>query len=325
MTTIPIFFTFDRNYTLAAKVSIYSLLYNSSEKYRYELYILHTSLTEKDCKGISKVIKPFNAGITFINVDHYEKNIENLQKKSHFSKEIFYKIIAAEIFPQYDRILCSDVDVVFTGDVSDAYFVYPDESFFYAGVGPINNDGRMHIYKNDFSEEEQDILEHEIGAGFLLLNLKEIRKYNKQEEMISFYTTNYHRLKLPEQDCMILTCWPHVRYIPTKYVVITSYYKLDISNYRFYKGTPEFNCSKEEAAAIFKDALKNPIQIHYAGPDKPWNSMFIDKQNIWLKAMIESGCLYEYIISQPKFLIKKIQKYSLKRFIYKLKNRKRTK
>lgn len=317
MKTIPVFFTFDKNYVLAAKVAIHSMLVHASKDYKYELYILHTSLDDNDYRNICSVTEDFNAGIHFINVSEYEKKIEGLHGKAHYSKEIFYKLIAADIFPEYDRILCTDVDVIFTGDISEAFFMFPNEDFIYAGVGPTNNSGRMPKYMDKFSKDELAILEHEIGAGFLLLNLEAIRRHDKQKEMTDFYINNYERLLLPEQDCMILTCWPLVRYIPTKFVVINSFYKIDIDKFDFYEGTPDFDCPHREAAEHFKSALDNPVQIHYAGPDKPWNSIMVTKQMEWFKAMIKAGCLWEYIYSQPKFFAQKIKKYSLRRFIRK--------
>ena len=317
MKTIPVFFTFDKNYVLAAKVAIHSMLVHASKDYKYELYILHTSLDDNDYRNIRSVTEDFNAGIHFINVSEYEKKIEGLHGKAHYSKEIFYKLIAADIFPEYDRILCTDVDVIFTGDISEAFFMFPNEDFIYAGVGPTNNLGRMPKYMDKFSKDELAILEHEIGAGFLLLNLEAIRHHDKQKEMTDFYINNYERLLLPEQDCMILTCWPLVRYIPTKFVVINSFYKIDIDKFHFYEGTPDFDCPHREAAEHFKSALDNPVQIHYAGPDKPWNSIMVTKQMEWFKAMIKAGCLWEYIYSQPKFFAQKIKKYSLRRFIRK--------
>lgn len=317
MKTIPVFFTFDKNYVLAAKVAIHSMLVHASKDYKYELYILHTSLDDNDYSNIRSVTEDFNAGIHFINVSEYKKKIEGLHGKAHYSKEIFYKLIAADIFPEYDRILCTDVDVIFTGDISEAFFMFPNEDFIYAGVGPTNNSGRMPKYMDKFSKDEQAILEHEIGAGFLLLNLEAIRRHDKQKEMTDFYINNYERLLLPEQDCMILTCWPLVRYIPTKFVVINSFYKINIDKFHFYEGTPDFDCPHREAAEHFKSALDNPVQIHYAGPDKPWNSIMVTKQMEWFKAMIKAGCLWEYIYSQPKFFAQKIKKYSLRRFIRK--------
>ena len=137
MKTIPIFFTFDKNYVLAAKVAIHSLIANASKEYKYELYVLHTSLSESNCNNIKQVVNTINAEIHFINVSDYEKKIEGLKGKSHYSKEIFYKLIAADLFQQYDRIICTDVDVVFTGDISEVFFMFPNEDFIYAGVGPI--------------------------------------------------------------------------------------------------------------------------------------------------------------------------------------------
>lgn len=317
MKTIPVFFTFDKNYVLAAKVAIHSMLVHASKDYKYELYILHTSLDDNDYRNIRSVTEDFNAGIHFINVSEYEKKIEGLHGKAHYSKEIFYKLIAADIFPEYDRILCTDVDVVFTGDISEVFFMFPNEDFIYAGVGPIENKGRMQKYDTSFNKEEKDILEHEISAGFLLLNLKSIRERNKQEEMINYYIKNYERLILPEQDCMILTCWPMVRYIPIRYLICTYLYNEDLSKFNFYKDNPELNCSHNEALICIKKAMENPIQLHYAGPNKPWNSIMVTKQREWLKAMIKTGCLLEYIYSQPMFFAQKLKRYSLRRFIRK--------
>lgn len=317
MKTIPIFFTFDKNYILAAKVAIHSMLAHASKDYLYELYILHTSLSERDCRNISSVVTSFTANIHFINVAEYEKKIEGLEGKAHYSKEIFYKLIAADLFPQHERIICTDVDVVFTGDISDVFFMFPDEGFIFAGVGPIENKGRMQKYKAKFNKEEQEILEHEIGAGFLLLNLKGIREKNKQDEMINYYISNYERLILPEQDCMILTCWPLVRYVPIRFSIGTYLYTANLQTINFYRGTPELDCSHPEAIIRIKEAIANPVQIHYIGPDKPWNSIMVTKQREWLRAMIKAGCLWEYIYNQPKFLAQKIKKYSLRRFIRK--------
>ena len=38
---IPIFFTFDGYYVLAACVAFYTLLKNASKEYNYKLYIVH--------------------------------------------------------------------------------------------------------------------------------------------------------------------------------------------------------------------------------------------------------------------------------------------
>ena len=42
MEKIPVFFTFDKNYVVAAEVAIYSMLKHASPAYEYKLYVLHT-------------------------------------------------------------------------------------------------------------------------------------------------------------------------------------------------------------------------------------------------------------------------------------------
>ena len=188
MKQIPIFFTFDRYYAVPAAVAFYSLLRHAAPLYQYNLYVLHTSIPQAIQKRLARLIKRFpNANLQFIDVSHFDGQGDIGQGKSHFSKEIYYKLIAAEIFPQYDRILCSDVDVVFTGDISPSYFLFPDEDFYYAGVGQVLESGRMKAYADDlFSPQEKQALEQEIMAGYLLFNLAAIRRDRMQEKLTDF-------------------------------------------------------------------------------------------------------------------------------------------
>ena len=47
------------------------------------------------------------------------------------------------MFPQYERILFSDVDVLFTADISSSFFLYPNEKFYYAGTRPIQENTKL--------------------------------------------------------------------------------------------------------------------------------------------------------------------------------------
>ena len=54
METIPIFFTFDRYYVLAACVAFHSLLTNAAPEYQYQLYVVHTDLQPHHIQRIKK-------------------------------------------------------------------------------------------------------------------------------------------------------------------------------------------------------------------------------------------------------------------------------
>lgn len=315
MENIPVFFTFDKNYVVAAEVAIYSMLKHASSQHQYKLYVLHTDIPFSSQGKLFKLVDKFdNATLEFIDASIFDDDENILQSKSHFSKEIYYKLIAAEIFPQYDRIICSDVDVAFTGDISESYFMHPDKFFYFAGVGQILESNRMKNYGTDFTSEELEILKKEIAAGYLLMNLKAIRDNFMQKKLTDYYKANYHRLRLPEQDCMILCCWPDIAYLPMKFVVCNNYYQTDINTVSFYQENDGFPKEREQACRAFKEALNNPVQLHYVGGNKPWNSFFVPKQGVWLSLLRESGCTTDFLKALPGFMQKRLNRYSLKRF-----------
>lgn len=322
MEKIPVFFTFDRNYVVAAEVAIYSMLKYASPKYEYRLYVLHTDIPEHLQEEIIRLVGKFgNASIEFIDTSSFDDDENILRSKAHFSKEIYYKLIAAEIFPQYDRIICTDVDVVFTGDISESYFMHQDKFFYFAGIGQILESDRLKNYKDKFTTEEIEILKKEIAAGYLLMNLKAIREHSMQKKLTDYYKANYHKLCLPEQDCMILCCWPYIEYLPIKFCVGNYYYKINPDTAAFYQDNDGLPKAHEEACRLFKEALDNPVQLHYVGENKPWNSLSVIKHGVWLSFLRESGCTARFLKELPGFIQKRIRKYSLRRFLSKVSSR----
>lgn len=246
METIPIFFTFDRYYVLAACVAFHSLLTNAAPEYQYQLYVVHTDLQPHHIQRIKKVVSHFhNANIQFKNASHYDTAWDKLRNKSHFSKEIFYKLTAAEMFPQYERILFSDVDVLFTADISSSFFLYPNEKFYYVGTRPIQENTNLPRYAKEFTQEEIRLIsDYEISAGYMLINLKCIREDNKQIELTQFFHNNLNRLILPEQDCIALCCAPYLRFMPYKYVVCAFQFHEDPQRVKFNPIMPPFKTNK---------------------------------------------------------------------------------
>ena len=320
MQTIPVFFTFDRYYVVAAEVAIHSLLKHASAQYEYRLYILHPNLTERQQRRLHTVVGRFpNATLEFINTRQLETKYPGLQDKNHFSKDIFYKLTAAELFPQYDRIICTDVDVVFTGDISPSFFLYPDKDFYFAGVGQVTESRRMDSYVGRFSPEEIQKLRHEIMAGYLLLNLKHIRAQGMQQRLTDFYLQNFHRLSLPEQDTITLCCWPALETLPMKYVVCNYYYETDLQSLQFYPECQEFAGDRTQALQHFRDTLEHPVQVHYVGPRKPWNSFTgVPRHALWFTYLKEAGAVGHYLLDLPRQQVKKLDRLSPKRFVQKM-------
>lgn len=319
MTTIPVFFTFDRYFVLAACVAFHTLLEHASRAYNYRLYVVHTGLDDSCKRRLERVVRRFpNAELYFKDASGYRTGWENLRHKSHFSKEIFYKMTAADMFPEYDRILFSDVDVIFTDDISPSYFLYPGEQFYFAGTRPIAENGNIPGYRHDFTPEEIQIInDYEISAGYMLLNLACMRADGKQQELMDFFRKNIHRLRLPEQDCIALCCTDGIRFMDYKYVVCNSQFHADPDTLRFNTNNPLLN-DRQKAVATYRRMLAEVVQLHYPGVDKPWNSPFVYEYRKWLKACIRAGQAGYYLQMQPAFLMQRFKRYDIKRFLGKL-------
>lgn len=313
MKYIPIFFTFDDNFLVPGIVTIYSLLKNGNKSYFYKLYVVYSDLSDLAIHKLGKIVVEFSdlATIDFIKVDSNLFLWDGIKSKCHYSKEIYNKLIASTLFPQYDKILCSDVDVVFTGDISESYINYIDRDDFYiAGVNSVFKPFILQKY-TDFTPEEKEIVSKGVGAGYLLMNLKKMRKDSLQTKMLDFYQSNLHRLIQPEQDVLNICSYPCISYLPYKYLIC-------VGDYKDIKKQSKIKSETVYPLVDFEYALKEPVQLHYAGLFKPWNSFFSTKQTVWFKYLFESGNFLDFLKKFPYYMYRRSKNYSLRRFCKKI-------
>lgn len=317
---IPIFFTFDENYVVPALVTVFSLLHHADARHNYALHVLHPGISVRAQRELQRVVGRFpHATLHFHDTSH-EAIGKDCPSKSHFSKEIYFKLCAPSLFPNYDRVLCSDVDVVFLGDVSQVIATFPNEDFYYAGVDTILPTQRAALYRA-FSPEEQALIAQEINAGFLLFNLETLRRDGMEATWTQFYKTRYAHLPFPEQDCMAICAGHSVRYFPMSYSVSNQYYKVDARTTAFYEHCQSLPTDDAERRRIFSHALAHPIQLHYIGAAKPWNAFGVARQRLWFKYLWMSGSTSYYLRVLPQIVRQRMQRYSLSRFLHKVKAR----
>jgi lipopolysaccharide biosynthesis glycosyltransferase len=313
---IPVFFTFNQNYVLPAAVAIFSLLKYADKQYFYKLYILHDELSKKQQFRLLKIVKQFenNASLEFINVEGFHQNSDwdQIKNKQHYSKDIINKLIVDIVFPQYDKIICSDVDVVFQGDISKSYFYHKNESFFVEGVRDIFQHD-INLYPTHLTSYEKEIFTT-INVGHIVFNLDIMRKNKIGEKMRIYWKDNLNRLIFPEQDVINLCCYPNIGYLPFSHMVYPYYYSTKKNKIVYRKDI-------ENAENVFREALSNPILIHYVGYNKPWNKLFMTKWFVWMKELFQTDFVIDYFVRQPYYLLDRIKRYNLVRFFQKCKKR----
>lgn len=179
----------------------------------------------------------------------------------------------------------------------------------------------MPRYAKEFTQEEIRLIsDYEISAGYMLINLKCIREDNKQIELTQFFHNNLNRLILPEQDCIALCCAPYLRFMPYKYVVCAFQFHEDPQRVKFNPNNASFQ-DKQVAIKAYNEMREQVVQLHYPGREKPWNSPFVYKYKEWLTGCHQANQLGYYLLMQPLFFTQRLKKYSLSRFIRKIKKK----
>ncbi len=292
---IPIMFCFDTNYVIPAAAAFYSLLEHASKEYDYTFYVLHSDITERQQEKLRETIKEFdNCKIEYIDMNHRLDDIWNkIYAGGHFSKEVMYKLLVASIFPNIDKLVVSDVDVIFLDDISDSYFQLTDKDDAYlAGVKPIGKIvGYLDQYAPEWTTSEISKMGNVCG-GYLVMNLKKIREDDYEKVFLKALDDNGYRLNQMEQDIFNITCWGKVKHLHLKYVACSymwDYYKTDEDK------ETDVNYSKEE----IEEAMEHPVQLHYATGIKPWKNPDCTLSEVWYKYIMKTPFAQEFLDSLP--------------------------
>jgi len=292
---IPIMTCFDTNYVIPGAVAFYSLLKHANPSYEYIIHVLHNDITAEQQNKLKDIVSRFpHARIEFMNMEgRFEEEFSKLMVQGIFSKEVLYKLLAPSIFPQYSKMLITDVDVIFMDDIAQDFERVEGQDFYVAGIRPIMKIGSFldtyyKSYEKHYSQEELSKMFRFCG-GYLIFDLEKMRETNLESEFVSSLQKNAHRLFQAEQDVINLAC-PEDKcaFLPLKSLVCT--YAYDI-----FKEEDDFSKDKFYQANEICDALNHPVQLHYATATKPWKFPESTKAELWFKYLEEAQVVYDWV------------------------------
>lgn len=275
MKYIPIFFSFDDNYVPPAAVAICSLLSKSKPEIFWKMYVLHNNISKENQKMLQDIAyKAGNASLEFRNTNgflhkEWTEGAFAGKKNKQFTPETIVKCFAARFFPEYDKIIYSDVYVVFMDDISELI----DIDLQYVYIAAVKN-AFMKIHNKEelghLSSSNYDKLKDSYFVGGIwVLNLKKINEDNLESKMLGIVQDDNIEKRWPDQDIMNIACDNRVVYLSLRYI---SYpYMLE----RMTKTGFISHFTIEECV----ESIVYPKIIHYAGI-KPWNNDPYKKE-IW--------------------------------------------
>ena len=239
---IPIFFATDQKYVPLLSVALTSLTMNASKNYKYNIHILHSGLSKRTIEELNA----FNSdvfSIIYSNVsEKLEKVSSTLQTRDYYSKTTYYRFFIRSLFPEYDKALYLDCDIVVLGDISKFYNIDLKDNYLGAVREQVVNSVEA------FREYSRKVLHLEpkkyFNAGILLLNLDKMRNDKIDDVIFSMLAQYGFDTIAQDQDYL-------------NYVAKGKVKEVDLS------------WNKEP----IKDGYKKvPNLIHYAYFRKPWQN-----------------------------------------------------
>ena len=180
---VPIFFAIDDWYIPFFAVALQSLMDNASKDYNYLIKVLHTNIQKEHQKQIKKY-ESENVNIEFVDLSYYiEKVKDKLYTRDYYSNTTYFRLFLPELYPQYDKVLYLDSDIIVLGDISELYNTDMETNLVAAAPDDIIQYNKVF---QDYAELVVGVAkyQHYFNAGVLLMNLDELRKFKFQEKFL---------------------------------------------------------------------------------------------------------------------------------------------
>ncbi|MBR0351042.1 MAG: 1-acyl-sn-glycerol-3-phosphate acyltransferase [Clostridia bacterium] len=214
---IPIFFAVDDGYIPFLAVTLQSMLKNASKLYNYEIRVLYTNISEENKQKILKYENK-RVSIEFVDLNIY---LEELQDKfytrDYYTNTTYYRLFIPNLYPQYDKVLYLDCDIVILGDISKLYNTDIEDNL----IGAIPCEA-MQI-SSELTEYAEKVIgmknvKDYINAGILVMNLNEMRKIDFQSKFIYLLETIKYKVA-QDQDYINRMCKGRIKYIDSSWEV----------------------------------------------------------------------------------------------------------
>lgn len=208
---IPIFFAVDDAYIPFLAVTIKSLSKKINKSNIYNLRIVYTNITKENQKEIMKY-KNENIVIEFVNVSESLKKLEGkLLIRDYYSNATYYRILIPNLYPQYEKVLYLDSDIVILDDIAKLYNVNINNYL----IGAVSE----HWFRNysefkDYGEKVIGLKSYKkyINAGIMLMNLQKLRDIQFEDKFLHLLETVKYRFA-QDQDYFNRICKGNIKYL----------------------------------------------------------------------------------------------------------------
>ena len=261
---INILVTLDTNYLSYLNVMLTSLV-NSNPDCYFNVYLLHSSINERDTYETSRVLGDSGK---LIMVKAKDIGLDDAPTTSRYPQEIYFRIFASKYLPQtIDRVLYLDPDIIINGSVKELYNL-PMEEYYFAAA---SHTGTLMTTINSIRLDMDDNSPY-INSGVMLMNLQLLRREQNFDDVFRFIEKRKNFLILPDQDIISSLYGSKI------YALDTFRYNMTEALYKLH--------SPFEKDLDLDWVRKHSVIIHYCGRNKPWKDNYLGNLDVFYKETV---------------------------------------
>ena len=272
---IPIVFAFNDKYAAPAANAIKSLIHMGGKETEYDIYIITSSLSAENRRAIESI-----AHVTWPDAGEIFRYCPVTEE---YPVDVYARLAIPSLLLQYDKIIYSDVDVLFRTDLSELYGL-DMVGYDWAGV-PVEKNvdhaclcgGGMSGHQK-FAENTNECI---FATGLMLINAKrwrETRLLDRALEAVDYYGD---RLKMFDLDVLNNICQGSIRPLSLRWCAFEDLVSARrVSDTALYPFLAEIY-SKQE----IEEAAARPAIIHYTG---------VNSIRVWDRELTDCPAIYRY-------------------------------
>lgn len=260
---IPVVLATNKNYCLPCVVTINSIIQNADKTKKYAVFVLHSELDNTDIEHLESMCTD-NVFVHCISVDINRLVGNNFDyTTAHYSKEMYYRILIADMFGIYNKVIYIDCDLVLNTDIANLYQTDLCDNVIAAVINPV-------IYSTDYIKNTLGVdPEKYFNSGVLIINIKKFKELKIKERCLNLLQ-EIKSLRFPDQDVLNIACQGSVLYLDIRW------------NYQWF-----FKIDNIQLPTYCKEqydmASSNPYIIHYSSGKKPWKMRNLRYAELWWK------------------------------------------
>lgn len=271
---IPIFFSVNDTYSPFVATAIASIKANASRNYNYRIHILAEDISPENATRLQQ----FSDDSFDVEVCPLRERIgqvpgmEQLRKHCD-SMAVYFRLFIPELFPEYDKAICLDADLVVPGDIS---FLYR-EPLGHKLVGAVADYSIQKISPFLHYIDSYVGVDHYnyVNSGVLLLNCKGLREERLLSRFLDWLDKYGLETVAPDQDYLNALCWGSIHYLD-----------------------PEWNAMPSECLSVMDD----PQIVHFNLASKPWLNESVPFDDLFWHYAALSGYEAEIRARRNRFL-----------------------